>query len=220
MLNKCLIKKTARFIILPILLTACNSGSSTNAPVSSLNVQAAMALKTLPDGSAINDSLLMFASKIQGTWIAIDCSKQEQATYYGKVQLTVSGWSVVLTNTYFNDSQCSKNEIGKLIRTALITDLTKSSSNLYRLFVNVEKADMIPLTSSVATDWNSRSACGINEWNQGVAHSLEASYFCQYGPTAMDSIGSGTGNFSMNFEPDFTSKPHTLNIQGKILTHQ
>lgn len=220
MLNRYLIKKIARFITLAILLTACNGGSSTYTPTFSLTPRTAKALRTLPDGTAMSDSLLIFASKIQGTWTTTDCSKQEQATYYGKVQLTVSGWNVVLTNTYFNDSLCAKNEIGKLVRTALITDLAKSSSTFYKLLISVERTDMTPLTSSVAADWNTRSACGINEWNQGIAQNLEASYLCQYGPTVMDSIGSGTGHFSMNLEPDFTSKPNTISSQGKILIRQ
>ncbi len=220
MLNKYLLKRLASSIILPIFLTACNSGTSNDTPVANLNLSNSTVPTTLPDGSALNEGLQQFASKIQGTWKATDCSKQEEATYYGKVQFTISGWSIVLTNTYFNDSQCTQNEIGKLVRTASITDLSKSSSTLYSLIVVVEKTDMTPSTSVVASDWSARSACGLTGWNEGVARTLQASYLCQYGPTVMDSIGSGTGNFSIGFETDFTSEPNTLNSQGKTLVRE
>lgn len=220
MLNKYSIKRFASFILLPFFLTACNRGNFKNTPVVNLNLSKFTTPKTLPDGGALNEDLQLFASKLQGTWKATDCLKQEQATYYGKVQLTISGWSIVITNTYFNDSQCAQNEIGKLIRTASITNLTKSSSTLYSLLVIVEKTDMTPSTSVVAKDWNTRSMCGLNGWRKGVAQNLGASYLCQYGPTIMDSIGSGTGNFNMDFENDFFSEPNTLNSQDKTLIRQ
>lgn len=217
MLHKSLVKKLTSFIALPLLLTACDGGIPANTTAISRPPNAPTALTLLPDGSAINDRLMRFATKMQGTWKATDCSKQEQSTYYGKIQLTISGWSIVLTNTYYNDSQCAQNEIGKLVRYALITDLTRPSSKLYKLLVVVEKTDMTPLSRVAATDWNNRTACGLNGWNEGIAQTLGASYLCQYGPTAMDSVGSGAGNFSLIIAPDFTSEPNTLNSQGKIL---
>lgn len=220
MLNKTLVKKIVSLIFLPFFLAACEIGRAKSAPVNSPTTSSPTALKTLPNGSAMNNRLLRFATKMQGTWQTTDCSKQEQATYYEKIQLTISGWSIVLTNTYFNDSQCAKNEIGKMVRTASIKDLTKPSSMLYRLLIAVETTNMTPLTSIVAKDWNIRSACGLNGWSKDIAQNLGASYLCQYGPTAMDSVGSGVGNFSLDFEPNFKSKPNTLNSQGKILIRQ
>lgn len=113
---------------------------------------------------------------------------------------------------YYSDSGCT-SQIGTLVSLEEVTTLTIPTPGDFALAITASEYALTPANIAAASDWNSRSVCGLTGWIAGEPQILSVPFTCMVAPGVGTSANNPNSTLPMT--PDFSSTPNTL-VSGPV----